>query len=150
MTYNDIFESFYLKIDDSTFFSRDKETAYDMMRNWLHDAVALPYVKNIFSSIILNDETLTIKYTMKNPDNDDSDRDFVIKILSLGMVVSWYNPKIETMSNIATVIGGKEEKRLQSNYKQAMERQAELEKKINKMIRDRNYINNSYLKNNGR
>lgn len=145
MTYEDIYSSFYLKIDDPTFFSLPQEEAYSRMKNWLHDSIAIPYIRDVFSSIKLNDETLSIKYSLKETLDEDSDKDFVIKLLSDAMVIKWLNPKIDSMTNLAVVIGGKDEKRLQSNYKQNIERAKSLEKELRKIIRDRNYTTNDYL-----
>lgn len=145
MTYEDIYSSFYLKIDDPTFFSLPQEEAYSRMRSWLHNAIAISYIRQVFSYIKLNDETLSIKYELKNSIDEDSDKDFIINLLSSGMVIEWMKPKIETMTNLAVVIGGKDEKRLQSNYKQNIERLDSLELKLKKMIRDRNYSNNDYI-----
>lgn len=145
MTYEDIYSSFYLKIDDPTFFSLEQEDAYNMMRIWLRNSLSIPYVRGVFSSIKLNDETLTIRYELKNSLDEDSDKDFVINLLSSAMVVAWMKPKIESMTNLAVVIGGKDEKRLQSNYKPNIERLNSLETNIRKMIRDRSYMNNEYL-----
>ena len=56
MTYEEIYSQFYSKIDDPTFFKKySKDEAYDLMKTWLHSVVAIPFIRNFFSSSSLND-----------------------------------------------------------------------------------------------
>ena len=73
------------------------------------------------------------------------DRNFVLNILSQYMVIQWLKPKVDSQMNIARMIGGKEEKNLQANYKPSMERLKDLELNLRKFIRDYGTENNSYL-----
>ena len=130
MTYDEIYSCFYPLVEDSTFFSLPDDYAYDLMRNWLHAAVGKPYIRKIFSS---------------NPVDEDSDDDFVKHVFAQFMVIQWMRPKIDNILNIANIIGGKEEKKLQSNYKSNMERVEYLEKSLRRLIRDYGYENNDYL-----
>ena len=47
--YEDIYGRFYRLVDDPSFFKLDEDYVYDLMRGWLHDAVANPIIRKIFS-----------------------------------------------------------------------------------------------------
>lgn len=61
------------------------------------------------------------------------------------MVIGWLKPQVDNAINTARIIGGKEEKNIQSNYKTNIERLESLERNLRKFIRDDGYINNSYI-----
>lgn len=146
MTYEEIYSQFYSKIDDPTFFKKySQDEAYDLMKTWLHSVVALPYLKRRFSSIVLDDEVLTLTFELVNPVDEDSDNYFVRDILARGMVICWMQQKIDKAVALATVIGTKEEKTILNNYKNNIARVNDLEVKLRKIIRDYGYIYNNYV-----
>ena len=146
MTYEEIYSQFYSKIDDPTFFKKySKDEAYELMRNWLHDVVALPRVRKCFSSILLDDEIMEITFQLVTPLDDDSDYYFVKNIFSQGMVICWMQQKIDKAVSLATVIGGKEEKTILNNYKNNIARLEQLKVQFAKTIRDRGYNYNEYI-----
>ena len=53
-------------------------------------------------------------------------------------------PKVDTAINLATVIGGKDEKKILSNYQANIDRLDSLETKLKKYIRDYGYVNGTY------
>lgn len=146
MTYEEIYSQFYSKIDDPTFFEKySKDEAYDLMRGWLHSIVGLPYVRKRFSSIVLDDEILTLTFELENPVDEDSDNYFVKDLFAQGMVICWMQQKIDKAVSLAAVVGGKEEKTILNNYKNNMVRLNDLKVQFRKIIRDYGYINNSYI-----
>ena len=145
MTYDRIFSSFYPLVTDKDFFNLPENYAYELMSGWLHSAVSVPYIRKIFNTITLDDEVMECEYKLKNPIDEDSDNDFVLNVLSQYMVIQWLKPKVDSQMNIARMIGGKEEKNLQANYKPSMERLKDLELNLRKFIRDYGTENNSYL-----
>ena len=145
MTYDEIFSSFYPLVTDKDFFNLPENYAYKLMSGWLHSAVSVPYIRKIFNVITLDDEIMECEYELKNSIDEDSDRNFVLNILSQYMVIQWLRPKVDSQINIARMIGGKEEKNLQANYKSSMERLKDLELNLRKFIRDYGTENNSYL-----
>ena len=146
MTYEEIYSQFYTKIDDPTFFKKySKDEAYEMMRNWLHSIVGIPYFRKRFSSITLDDEILEISFTLINSVDEDSDKYFVKDMFALGLEICWMQQKIDKAVNLATVIGGKEEKTILNNYKNNISRLDELKIQFRKLIRDYGYINNDYI-----
>lgn len=145
MTYDRIFSSFYPLIDDPDFFKKSSDDAYELMTEWLHKAIANTYIRKLFSRISLDDEIMELDYELINSDGGESDDDFVISVLSQFMVIQWLRPKVDRQVNLVRIIGGKEEKNLQSNYKTNIERLDSLELQLRKYIRDRGTEFNSYL-----
>lgn len=145
MTYDRIFSRFYNMMDDPSFFKLPQDFAYDRMRSWLHDAAADPKIRKKFSELKLNDVLLELTYSLTNSIDQDSDDDFVISVFAQYMVISWYKPQVDNAINTARIIGGKEEKNIQANYKTSIERLDSLERKLKKFIRDYGYENNGYI-----
>jgi hypothetical protein len=146
MTYEEIYSQFYIKETDPTFFKKySKDEAYELMRNWLHSIVGIPYVRKCFSTITLDDEILELTFELVNSVDKDSDDYFVKDIFAQGMVICWIQQQIDNVTNLAMVIGGKEEKTILNNYKNNMARLKELKLEMRKTIRDYGYFNNDYI-----
>lgn len=146
MTYEEIYSQFYIKETDPTFFKKySKDEAYELMRSWLHSVVAIPYVRKCFSEITLDDEILELTFKLVNSIDEDSDNYFVKDIFAQGMVICWMQQQIDKATNLAMVIGGKEEKNILNNYKNNIARLKELKVELRKTIRDYGYINNEYI-----
>lgn len=143
MKYEEIYSRSYMKRYDPSFY-KNKEFAYETMKEWLHEIVAFPWVRKIFSSITLDDVLEELNFELVNSVDEQSDNDFVIKLFTDGFVICWMRPRVETAINLATVIGGKDEKKLLSNYQANIDRLNSLELKLKKYIRDYGYINGSY------
>lgn len=146
MTYEEIYSQFFSKETDPTFFTKySKDEAYDLMKDWLHSLVGIPYIKKCFSTITLDDELLELTFQLANPVDEESDNYFVKDILSQGLVICWMQQKVDNIVNLSVVIGGKDEKTIFNNYKNNMTRLEELKVQLRKTIRDYGYINNSYI-----
>lgn len=145
MTYDVIFSRFYNLMDDPKFYKLPQDFAYNRMCSWLHDAASTPYIRKKFSQLILDDEILELTYTLIDSIDTNSDDDFVINIFAQYMVIGWLKPQIDNVINTARIIGGKEEKSIQANYKTNIERIDSLERKLRKFIRDYGYENNTYI-----
>lgn len=143
--YEKIYSRFYRLVNDPKFFDLEESYAYELMCGWLHDAISDPYIRKIFSSITLDDEIMLIDFSLSTSIDEFSDEEFVISVFAQYMVIQWMKPKIESVLNTAFVLGGKEEKKIQANYKNNIERLDSLEIKLKKYIRDYGYEYNSYL-----
>ena len=143
--YEDIFERFYPLITDPNFYKLQKSYVTNLMAGWLHNAVAEPYIRKIFFQISLDDDMEEITFELDNSIDEESDKEFVFSILTQYMVISWMQPQVESILNISMMIGGKEEKKLQSNYKNNIDRLEQLKRNLRKYIRDHGYEYNSYL-----
>ena len=146
MTYEKIYSRFYLKQTDPSFFKLSKEDAYDKMCGWLHILAGTPDIRKCFSILTLDDELNEITFILRNPmEDEESNEDFIIEMFAQGMVICWMRPQIERNTNLAAVVGGKEEKSMLNNYKPNMARLETLEKNLKKFIRDYGYLNNDYI-----
>ena len=143
MKYEEIYSRSYMKKYDPSFYE-NKEFAYDTMKEWLHEIAAFPYVRKIFASIVLDDVLEELTFELVNSVNEESDNNFVIKLFTDGFVICWMRPKVDTAINLATVIGGKDEKKILSNYQANIDRLDSLEIKLKKYIRDYGYVNGTY------
>ena len=147
LTYDIIYSRLFSKIEAYDFIELPEEELNDFMCNWIHSASANPYVRRLFKSFSLDDEIQEVSYEMKYSVDDFSDTEFIIEILSLGMVVAWLEPKINSINNVAQMFGSKDEKW----FSQA-QHLSELKGLVNdskkqqrRMIADRGYAWNSYL-----
>ena len=146
MTYEEIYSQFYLKQTDKEFFKKyTKEEAYEMMLGWMKSVIAMPYIRKCFSSITFDDELAQVSFTLKESIDEESDEYFVIDMFAQGLVICWMQQKIDKAVSLATVIGGKEEKRILDNYKSNITRLKELKLELKKYIRDYGYQNNEYI-----
>ena len=146
MTYEEIYSQFYSKQTDPTFYKKySKEEAYDLMKNWLHSLVGTPYIRKCFSSITLDDNILELTFKLNISIDDESDNYFVKDVFAQGMVICWEQQQIDKITNMAAVLGGKEEKSLLNNYKNNMTRVKTLEVNLRKFIRDYGYVYNEYI-----
>lgn len=146
MTYDEIYSQFYAKSNDPTFFEKyTEDEAYELMGSWIHSVMGIPYFKKCFSSITLDDELLELTFQLKNSVDEDSDNYFVKDVFAQGLVICWMQQQIDKITNLATVVSGKEEKTILNNYKPNIARLEQLKKQFRKTIRDYGYINNDYI-----
>lgn len=138
MKYEEIYSRSYMKKYDPSFYN-DKNFAYKTMKEWLHEIVAFPWVRKLFETITLDDVLEELTFKLVKSIDESSDNDFIIKLFTDGFVICWMRPKVETSINLATVIGGKDEKKLLSNYQANIDRLNNLELKLKKYIRDYGY-----------
>ena len=124
----------------------DENDLLEIYTERLHSVVGRPRVRRLFSSISLDDEIQEMTFTLNNSVDEESDKDFVLEILSLGMAIEWLQPQVDSIIHTSVMIGGKEEKKLLDNHKNMIERLDSMKKEQNKMIRDYGYMYNSYIK----
>ena len=61
------------------------------------------------------------------------------------MAIEWLQPQVDSRKYTAQMIGGKEEKMLQNNYKPMIERLDSMKIELKKMIRDYGFLYNYYI-----
>ena len=146
LSYSTLFSRVLNKINDPKELSLDESDLLEIYTERLHSVVGKPRVRRLFSSISLDDEIQEMTFTLNNSVDEESDKDFVLEILSLGMAIEWLQPQVDSVIHTSVMIGGKEEKKLLDNHKNMIERLDSMKKEQNKMIRDYGYIYNSYIK----
>lgn len=146
LPYSTLFSRVLNKINDPKELSLDEKDLLEIYTERLHSVVGKPRVRRLFSSISLDDEIQEMTFTLNNSVDEESDKDFVLEILSLGMAIEWLQPQVDSVIHTSVMIGGKEEKKLLDNHKNMIERLDSMKKEQNKMIRDYGYMYNSYIK----
>ena len=146
LSYSTLFSRVLNKINDPKELSLDESDLLEIYTERLHSVVGKPRVRRLFSSISLDDEIQEMTFTLNNSVDEESDKDFVLEILSLGMAIEWLQPQVDSVIHTSVMIGGKEEKKLLDNHKNMIERLDSMKKEQNKMIRDYGYMYNAYIK----
>ena len=146
LSYSTLFSRVLNKINDPKELSLDESDLFEIYTERLHSVVGKPRVRRLFSSLSLDDEIQEMTFTLNNSVDEESDKDFVLEILSLGMAIEWLQPQVDSVIHTSVMIGGKEEKKLLDNHKNMIELLDSMKKEQNKMIRDYGYIYNSYIK----
>ena len=146
LSYSTLFSRVLNKINDQKELSLDENDLLEIYTERLHSVVGKPRVRRLFSSLSLDDEIQEMTFTLNNSVDEESDKDFVLEILSLGMAIEWLQPQVDSVIHTSVMIGGKEEKRVLDNHKNMIDRLDSMKKEQNKMIRDYGYMYNSYIK----
>lgn len=146
LSYSTLFSRVLNKINDPKELSLDENDLLEIYTERLHSVVGKPRVRRLFSSLSLDDEIQEMTFTLNNSVDEESDTDFVLEILSLGMAIEWLQPQVDSVIHTSVMIGGKEEKKLLDNHKNMIDRLDSMKKEQNKMIRDYGYMYNSYIK----
>ena len=136
LSYSTLFSRVLNKINDPKELSLDENDLLEIYTERLHSVVGKPRVRRLFSSLSLDDEIQEMTFTLNNSVDEESDKDFVLEILSLGMAIEWLQPQVDSVIHTSVMIGGKEEKRVLDNHKNMIDRLDSMKKEQNKMIRD--------------
>ena len=145
LSYSTLFSRVLNKINDTKELSLDENDLLEIYTERLHSVVGKPRVRRLFSYLSLDDEIQEMTFTLNNSVDEESDKDFVLEILSLGMAIEWLQPQVDSVIHTSVMIGGKEEKKLLDNHKNMIDRLDSMKKEQNKMIRDYGYMYNSYI-----
>ena len=146
LSYSTLFSRVLNKINDPKELSLNENDLLEIYTERLHSVVGKPRVRRLFSTLTLDDEIQEMTFTLNNSVDEESDKDFVLEILSLGMAIEWLQPQVDSVIHTSVMIGGKEEKKLLDNHKNMIDRLDSMKKEQNKMIRDYGYMYNSYIK----
>ena len=147
LSYDNIYSRFLSKVEAYDFLELSEDNIYILLSEWLHSVTANPYVRRLFKTFNIYDEVQEMQYEMKYSVDEDADKEFLKEILSLGMIVAWLEPKVNSINNVAQMFGSKEEK-WYSQASHLSELRAlvnDSKKKQRRMIADRGYAWNTYL-----
>ena len=147
LNYEDIYSAFRIKANAYDLLSLQDSDVNMFMCDWMKASFRKPYVRRLFDSISFDDITQSITYEMKYEVDEESDKDFIIEAMGIGMVIEWITPKINNLNNIMQVFGSSEEKfySQSSHLSTLKDLRHSLIKEQRDIIRDRGYIWNSYL-----
>lgn len=145
LSYSTLFSRVLNKINDPKELSLDENDLFAIYTERLHSVIGKPRVRRLFSSISFDDELQELQFALNNSVDEESDTDFVLEVLALGMIIEWLQPQVDSVLHTSVMIGGKEEKKLLDNHKNMIDRLDSMKKEQNKMIRDYGYMYNSYI-----
>ena len=149
LNYDEIYSRFFTKVEAFDFVHEEMpdELIAEYMSTWLRSAISYPNIRKLFSSIVLDEENECFDYELRYKMDKLSDAEFVLEILAYGMLYSWLEPKVRSITNIYQNFTSSESK-FYSQSQHLSELRALLsdaELRIRSLIRDRGYYNNTYL-----
>lgn len=149
ITYDDVYSKFYTKVEafDFLYEEMSDELMAEFMSSWLRSAIAYPYIRRLFSSVSVDTEEKTIEFSLLSSIDEFSDIEFIKEVLAYGMIYSWLEPKVRSITNIYQNFTSSEQK-FYSQASHLSELRALLsdsEARIRSLIRDRGYVKNKYL-----
>ena len=147
--YHEVYSRFFTKVQayDFIYDKVDDETIEQFLCSWLHSSIAQPFVRRLFSTVKLDDDTNAINFEMKYSVDEDSDVEFVEQILADEMIVGWIKPKIHSINTVVQHFSNSEAKFYsQSQHLQELiSLYSSLRAEVKSLIADRSSTNNIYL-----
>nr|DAF26975.1 MAG TPA: hypothetical protein [Caudoviricetes sp.] len=145
LPYETIFSRTRGRINDPKELSLDENDLLEIYTERLHNVLSNPRVRQLFSSIVMDDENQMVEFELNNPVDKLTDMDFVINIFLTGMAIEWLQPQVDSVLYTSMMIGSNTEKKMLDPQKNMIERLDSLKKELNKTIRDYGYMYNSYI-----
>lgn len=148
--YEEIYSRFFTQVEaydllDSRMDMDD--VRHEFLCNWLHAAISNPYIRKLFKHVSLDDDDEIIDYDMRYSIDEWSDKEFVIEVLSYGVMYAWIEPKVNSITNIVQTFGTSDEKFYSqaSHLSELRGLKDDINRKLRSAVRDRGYLNNTYL-----
>ena len=148
LTYDEIYSSFFSKVESYDLAKMVEEQARDMLAEWLHTIVQNPRVLNLLSAIEFDDEVNRVRFQVKRSTGfENIDCAYMKDVLATGIALKWAEPKYASALNAMQVFAQSELKYFQqANHITALkEMVSDLEARFTKLIRDHGTYHNSYL-----
>ena len=144
--YDEIYSRFYLRVKDYEMIGLEEQLVKDMLNGYLRSTLSKPMVCRLFSSIELDDDIEEIEYELRDPLDNDADKDFVEEMLAIGMLVEWVSPRYHSTLLTSQFFSNSEQKWYsQKNHMDGLEiMYTKAQTDLRKFIRDRGY-NNSVI-----
>lgn len=139
--FNEIYSRFYLRVKDYEITGFKEKLVNEMLNGYLRSTLSKPMVRRLFSSVIIDDDVEEVEYELREPLDEDSDKDFVEEVLVTGMVSEWVNPRYHSTLLTSQLLSNSEQK-FYSQSQHLAEMKAMFEKSqtdLRKLIRDRGY-----------
>lgn len=149
LKYDEIYSRFFTKVEAFDFVHEELSDRIiaEYMSSWLRSALAYPYIRRLFKTVVLDSELETFEGELRYEIDEFTDNEFVLEVLAYGMVYSWLEPKVKSITNIYQNFAASERK-FYSQSQHLSELRALLsdaEVRIRSLIRDRGYLYNTYL-----
>lgn len=105
-----IYSAFLGLIDDYNIPQMSIDDSYEYMKECFRNVFSKPKIRKLFSSVSFDENILQLTYTLRNSIDEEYDEEFVKGLFANGMVIAWLEPKYQTETLTAQMIGGKEQK----------------------------------------
>lgn len=139
--YNDIFSRFRLRVKDYDMVGLEENIVKEMLNGYLKSTLSKPMIRRLFQSVSYDDDLEEVEYELRNSLDEDSDRDFVEEVLSLGMVNAWCSPRYHSTLLTSQLISNSEQKFYSqaSHLAEIKELYEKSQTDLRKLIRDYGY-----------
>lgn len=147
ITYDEIFSGFAESVEAYDFITKSDEEIKRWMCSWIHRALAKPSLFRLFKSLTYDDVNGSFAYELEIPVNEITDKDFVTRVVVLGVILEWITPKILSITTLAQRFGSKDEKfySQKEHLSGLRELKASINAEQNQLIGDRTFSYNTYL-----
>ena len=149
INYEAIYKRALTRINDLELATYTQDDFYEHLKEWLHTDSSSALLRKKFSKYSLDDELMILTFELNNSVDEEYDKNFVTSILAKGVIINYFPSKLENMMNLATWIGGKEEKISRNNYNQNMERLDALNREFERELSRHTYYFSEYGGTNG-
>lgn len=141
--YADIFTRFYLSVKDYEMAGMTEKLATEILNGYLRQTISKPMVRRLFASIKADDDVEEVEYEMREPLDDDSDKDFVEEVLSVGMLEQWALPRYNSTLLTSQMFNNSESRfySQSAHLAEVKELLTKAQNDLRKLIRDRGYSN---------
>ena len=139
--YGEIYSRFYLRVKDYEMVEIGEKLTNEILNGYLRSVVSKPMVRRLFQSITMDDDVEEIEYVMREPLDDDSDKDFVEEVLSVGMVSAWSSPRYHSTLLTSQLLTNSEQRFFSqaAHLAEMKELYSKSQTDLRKLIRDRGY-----------
>lgn len=147
INFEDIYKRALVRIDDLDLADLKRDDFYEYLKEWLHSSISNPFVRQKFNTFSIDDDMMRIRCDLNDSVDDTYDYNFVVDVLAKGIIINYFPSRIDTSIDMATAIGGKEEKVLNNKYKEKQERLNKLQNEFYKQLTQHGYYFTTYGKN---
>ncbi len=139
--YSEIYSRFYLRIKDYEMIALEEKVVNEMLSGYLRSTLSKPMVRRLFSSVVMDDDVEEIEYELRDSLDEDSDKDFVEEVLSVGMVNCWASPRYHSTLLTSQMFSNSEQSFFSqsAHLKEMKELYQKSQTDLRKLIRDRGY-----------
>lgn len=145
--FEEVYSIFFDKVEAYDFLELEDSEIEDMLIRYLKSSFTNPFVRQLFSTLVVDEDSESFDFEMSYVIDDSSDKEFVVEVMALGLCIKWLTPKVNSLIGMNQTYGSKEEKFFsEASHKAEMRNLLNLWKKEQlKLIRDRGYVWNEYL-----
>lgn len=144
-SFDKIFSRFLVLVNDYNLAQLQETDVDNLEIEWLYTASSEPRIRQKFSSFEIDVDAREVVYELRNPIDEYSDEEYVVRLLSLGMTIAWLQPQVDSVLYTSPFIGGKEEKKIIDAHSLTISRLDAMKTELKKTLRDYGYYYNSYV-----